>query len=162
MRTGGTPRNPQTFSSIRSFVFCRQAVAEPNLVRREWPKPSDPSSCQGTWPRGLVFLGTNMVWSNWVDQVWLVVDLPLWKIWISWVPNIWKCSKPPIRSEMQVNPKGTWYDLAKDLVILSQDSEFLLLTLFLDFCMRIILVTGGKLGWQIWQRSLLTAAIRIN
>jgi hypothetical protein len=100
MRTGGTPGNPQTFSSIPSFVFCRQAVAEPNLVRREWPKPSDPSSCQGTWPRGLVFHGTNMIWSNWVDQVWLVVDIPLWKIWVRWVPNIWK-NVPNHQSEVK-------------------------------------------------------------
>ena len=34
-------------------------------------------------------------------KIWLVVDLPLWKIWVSWddeIPNIWKnktCSKPP-------------------------------------------------------------------
>ena len=35
-----------------------------------------------------------------VYNIWLVVDLPLWKIWMSGgmtIPNVWKKSKPPTR-----------------------------------------------------------------
>ena len=49
------------------------------------------------------------------NEVWLVVDLPLWKIWKSIgiiIPNIWektsKCSKPPTRSVTTIKLRYQW------------------------------------------------------
>ena len=46
-------------------------------------------------------LGREKAWETGGEWrlIWLVVDLPLWKIWVGMmIPNIWKdkkCSKPP-------------------------------------------------------------------